>query len=114
MADENKPKRFIVVNVPTKSKTGQESHGVILPKPLPQRRPVEELRPIAERVAENAALMQRVNSAVGSGNENLVWEVMAEVKSYLKIVDPTVTDREGTRIFAILTEQKPRNPRDSK
>ncbi|MCA6110725.1 hypothetical protein [Bradyrhizobium cenepequi] len=48
----------------------------------------------------------RFRAAVGSGNENLGREVMAEVDQYAKVLAPSVTHSEGTGIVVILLEKE--------
>jgi hypothetical protein len=62
----------------------------------------KELEPIASRVAENAALMQRFRAAVGSENRDLAGEVMGEVTRYAQELDPTISFDEGTTIVVAL------------
>jgi hypothetical protein len=64
----------------------------------------KELEPIAIRVAENAALMQRFRAACGSENRELAGEVMTEITRYAQELDPTITYHEATMIIVVLAK----------
>jgi hypothetical protein len=101
MADRDKPRRIAV---------GWQSERSTSALDLPpeyfrsKSRTEKELEPIAIRVAENAALMQRFRAACGSENRDLVGEVMAEVTRYAQELDPTIIFQEGTTIVVILAK----------
>jgi hypothetical protein len=69
-----------------------------------ESRTEQELEPLATRIAENAALMQRFRAAARSENKRLVWEVMAEVRSYAQELDPRILYEEQTTVIALLTK----------
>jgi len=101
MADRDKPRRIAV---------GCQSERSTSALDLPpeyfrsKSRTEKELEPIAIRVAENTALMQRFRAACGSENRDLVGEVMAEVTRYAQELDPTIIFQEGTTIVVILAK----------
>ena len=64
----------------------------------------QELEPLAIRIAENAALMQRFRAAARSENKRLVREVMADVRSYARELDPRILYEEQTTVIALLTK----------
>ena len=99
MADEKKPMgRLILVSG---SKPGPQNPPPTLPPRMPMRTQ-EELTPVAQRVLENVALMQRFRSAVGSDDEPRVRAVIDEVRNYAQTLDPTITYAEGARIAFVL------------
>jgi len=68
-------------------------------------RPEKELEPIAIRIAENAALMQRFRVAIGGAkNSRLVRDVMADVRSAAQELDPRILYEEQTTVIALLTK----------
>ena len=68
----------------------------------------EELRPLAERVAQNPQIMQRFYQARGSDNEALGRDVVDEIRNYARELDPTITYVEGARMVLVLEEMFPR------
>jgi hypothetical protein len=68
-------------------------------------RPEKELEPLAMRIAENAALMQRLRIVIGGAKDSrLVRDVMEAVRSSAKELDPSVLYEEQTTIIALLTK----------
>jgi hypothetical protein len=101
MADRDKPKR---IAVGWQSERSTSAPDLPLEHFRSKSRTEKELEPIAVRVAENAALMQRFRAACGSENRDLVGEVMAEVTRYAQELDPTIIFQEGTTISVILAK----------
>jgi hypothetical protein len=101
MADRDKPRRIAV---------GWQSERSTFAPDLPlehfrsKSRTEKELEPIAIRVAENAALMQRFRAACGSENRDLAREVTLAITRYAQELDPTITFDEGTTISMILAK----------
>lgn len=58
--------------------------------------------PLALRVAENTALMQRFRAVMGFGDKGLGWDVMEEITRFAQSVDPSITPSDGTTIALIL------------
>jgi hypothetical protein len=72
---------------------------------FPAPRPEKELEPLAIRIAENAALMQRFRAAVGGAKDSrVVRDVMADVRSYAQELDPRILYEEQTAVIALLTK----------
>jgi hypothetical protein len=102
MADRDKPRGIAIGR--------GDLRGTIAPDVPPRvegiqrqrSRTEKELEPIAIRVAENAALMQRFRGAVGSENRELARDVRHEVTRYAQQLDPTITYDEGTTIVVAL------------
>jgi hypothetical protein len=102
MADRDKPRGIIIGS--THQRITSEPD---LPLEYFQRersRTKKELEPIAIRVADNAALMQRFRAACGSENRDLVREVTLAITRHAQELDPTITFHEGTTIVVILAE----------
>jgi len=98
MVDEVK-RTLTLLKPEIRSRQGIDQFAPIQPR---RQRTAKELEPIAEQVAENAAVMERFRAAIGSNNNALGREVMDEVTEYAQKVDPTISVSEGTRITAIL------------
>ena len=63
----------------------------------------QELEPLAIRIAENTALMQRFRVAIGSAKDSrLVRDVMADARSYAQELDPRILYEEQTTVIALL------------
>ena len=109
MADPEKPARRAILNIRTGNNTSAPTQTPSLP-PTPQKpdRTSEQLRPLAKRVAENAAIMRRFYQARGSDNEALAREVLNEIRNYSRTLDPTISHVEGARLVLILEEMFPR------
>lgn len=69
------------------------------------RRSDKELEPIADQVAGNAKLIERVRSSIGSQDKDLGWAVMDEVTKFAQSLDPTINSSEGTRIVVLLLKR---------
>ncbi len=101
MADRDKPRRTAV---------GWQSERSTSAPDLPlehfrsKSRTEKELEPIAIRVAENTALMQRFRAACGSENRDLTREVTLAITRYAQELEPTITFDEGTTIVVILAK----------
>ena len=102
MADRDKPRRIAV---------GCQSERSTSALDLPpeyfrsKSRTEKELEPIAIRIAENAALMQRFRVAIGGAkNSRLVRDVMADVRSAAQELDPRILYEEQTTVIALLTK----------
>jgi hypothetical protein len=102
MADEdnqNKPRPRIILGDHTKSGPARATAELPKPKPIKTQ---EELTPLAMRVTENTALMQRFRAVMGSGDKSLGWDVMEEITRYAQSLDPSITPSDGTTIVLIL------------
>lgn len=99
VADEGKSKPKIILGGHTNDASTRASTELPKPKPLKTQ---EELTPLASRVAENAALMQRLRAVIGSGDKSLGWDVMEEITRYAQSLDPSITPSDGTTIVLIL------------
>jgi hypothetical protein len=65
----------------------------------------QELEPLAIRIAENTALMQRFRVAIGGAKDSrVVRDVMAQVRSYAQELDPRILYEEQTTVIALLTK----------
>jgi hypothetical protein len=99
MADRDKPR---AIAVGWQSERSASAPDLPLEYFRSKSRTEKELEPIAIRVAENAALMQRFRASLGSENRDLVREVNGEVTRYAQELDPTITFDEGTTIVVAL------------
>jgi hypothetical protein len=100
MTDEQKP-RLTIIEIPKPAKTTPTS-GESLPSKPKRTRTMEELRPLALRVTQNASLMERFHSAFGSGDKKLASEVTDEITRFVQSLDPSVTASEGAGIIVLL------------
>jgi hypothetical protein len=99
MVDQDKPKPKIVLGGHTKGGPIRASTELPTPKPT---RSQEELKLLALRVTENAALMQRFHSVIGSDDKARASEVMDEITRYVQSIDPSISVSEGTTIVVLL------------
>jgi hypothetical protein len=99
VADQDKPKPKIILGGHTKSAPTRDSKELPKPKPI---RTQEELTPLASRIMENAALVQRFHAVMGSGDKSSGWDVMEEITRYAQSLDPSITPSDGTTIALIL------------
>jgi hypothetical protein len=67
-------------------------------------RSLEELTPIARKVALNRELMQRFRDVMGSENQDRARAMVDEVRNFARTLDPTITYSEGAKITIILME----------
>jgi hypothetical protein len=67
-------------------------------------RPAKELEPLAMRIAENAALMQRLRIIIGGPKDSRLRDVMAAVRNAAQELDPTMLYEEETTIIELLTQ----------
>jgi hypothetical protein len=110
MADEEKPARRPTLNIRTGTGTSAPIQKPSLPpEPLKLDRTSEQLKPLAKRVAENAAIMQRFYQARGSDDEALGREAIDEIRNYARTLDPTITYVEGAWLVLVLEEMFPRD-----
>jgi len=79
-------------------------------------RQTEELKPIADKVAQNTELMERLRSVFGSGDHARTREVTRDICLYAQQLDPTFGLLEGTRIAFMLAQKlcPPREPEGAK
>ena len=99
MADETKPMGRLILMCGPKADPQNPPPSLM---PHKRMRTREELTPIAQRVSEDVALMQRFRSAVGSDDEPRVRAVIDEVRICAQSLDPTITHAEGTSIAFVL------------
>jgi hypothetical protein len=115
MADQEKPTRKPTLNIRTKNDTSTPTQKPSSP-PRPQKldRTSEQLKPLAKRVAENDAILQRFYQARGSEDENLGRQVIDEIRDYAQSLDPTISYVEGARLVLLLEEMFPRGATTSR
>jgi hypothetical protein len=65
-------------------------------------RQTEELEPIADKVAQNAELMERLRSAIASEDHDLAQTIIHEIALYAQRFDPTFGLLDGSRIAVML------------
>jgi hypothetical protein len=98
MADQEKPKAEL--HIPAFRPVPVQTQMPSLPsKPM---RSQEELTPLALRVAQNAALMQRFRAVIGSEDKDQGLRVIDEVTKYAQSLDPSISVPEGTHIVVVL------------
>ena len=100
MAVRDKPSGKAIVQGPRRIEPNASSPW----QPLQRERlrTQEELEPIAIRVSENGAVMQRLRSAYGSQDRDLAHEASNAITRCAQEIDPTITYSEGTTIALIL------------
>jgi|EndMetStandDraft_5_1072996.scaffolds.fasta_scaffold298283_2 hypothetical protein len=98
MPDEEKPKGILRIPSQSKPKTSNEPPRL---ERVPMRS-LEELTPVAKKVASNRDLMQKFRDAMGSEDESRARAIVDEVRDLARTFDPTITHPEGTSITVIL------------
>lgn len=61
-------------------------------------RRMEELKPIADKVAQNAELMDKLRSAIGSEDDDRAQKIIYEIALYAHRFDASFGLLEGSRI----------------
>jgi hypothetical protein len=98
MADKEKPRATL--NIPVSAPSHKQAQMPARPaKPMKTQ---EELIPLASRIAENAALMQRFRAVIGSEDKEQGLRVIDEVTKYAQSLDPSISVPEGTSIVVLL------------
>jgi hypothetical protein len=65
-------------------------------------RQMEELKPIADKVAQNPELMDRLRSTIGSEDRDRAENIIHEIAIYAQRFDPNFGLLEGSRIALML------------
>jgi hypothetical protein len=65
-------------------------------------RSLEELTPVARKVALNLGLMRRFRDVMGSDDEDRARAMVDEVRNFARTFDPTITYPEGATVSVIL------------
>jgi len=75
-----------------------------------------EVKPIADKVAQNAELMERLRSVFGSGDRDRAQKIIHEIARYAQRFDPTFGLTEGTDIALMLVQKlcQPQGPEGTK
>jgi hypothetical protein len=68
-------------------------------------RKTEEVKSIADKVAQNTELMERLRSILGSGDRDLASEIINQISIYAQRFDPTFGLAEGTEIAMMLVQR---------
>lgn len=108
MADQRRPTGKAIVHDSPESSIATPAQAPAASKPQKLDRTLEQLRPLAERVAKNEAIMLRFYQARGSDNEELARKTVDEIRNYAQTLDPTVSYTEGAAIVLALELMFPR------
>jgi hypothetical protein len=101
VADE-KPRGVIVIRQTRRRAPASDEPLPFERTPHKRSRTMEELEPLAKRVAENPVLMERFRAVVGSNDRQRTAETTQEIIRYAQELDPNVTFDEGTSIAFVL------------
>jgi hypothetical protein len=101
VADE-KPRGVIVIRQTPRRAPASDEPMPFERIPHKRSRNTDELEPLAKRVAENSALMERFRAVVGSNDEQRAADITQEITKYAQELDPNVTYDEGTSIALVL------------
>jgi hypothetical protein len=100
MNDRKQPR----LSIDTRRPSAKSSASNLIIGPSEKRRPDKELESIVDRLAENGALVARLDQTIGSANAALVDEVKGEITRHAESRS-TINGREGSRIVILLAKK---------
>jgi hypothetical protein len=99
MVDEDESRAKLRLRGPSKS---SPTHGAAEPLKPEFMRTLEELAPLAMRIAQNAELMDRFRAVAGSDDKTRAMEMIDEITRYAQSLDQSISFSEGTRVVVAL------------
>lgn len=105
MSERDKPKGTIHISSHSRPKHPRtEAEGAAAARSGRELRSREELAPIAQRVAQNAKLVEQFRRARGSDTVVLANELIEEIARFAQGIDPTIAQADAARITVLLME----------
>ena len=105
MSERGKRKGTIHISGHSRPNSPQpEAEGASAARSRRDLRSREELAPIAQRVAQNAELVEQFLRARGSDNVALGNELIEDIARFAQSIEPTITQADAARITVLLME----------
>ncbi|WP_316229199.1 hypothetical protein [Bradyrhizobium sp. SZCCHNR1070] len=106
MSDQDRPKSTIHISnirqpVPQKTDVKLGSNKTVSRREIRSR---EELMPLADKIAQDATVVDRFRRVQGSDDEQLASQFIGEIARIAQTLDSNITQTDAARITVLLME----------